>query len=244
MKRGLRVIVTILGIIIIIYGLFYCLKSNFNIGNLILLFTGVLAAGWFLVPENKLFKRLKALILAGAAVYIMIAGFIFVQGNIGGADFSEDAVIVLGCGVNGTRLSFDLRKRLVKAALYYEENPDCVICVSGGQGPQEDVTEASAMEAYLISEGIPSEKILVEDRASSTSENFRFSKIILDEYFGDEDYKTVYITNDFHSYRSGLIAKSEGFNDVCAYPSKTSCYSIIPNYMREVLAVLKTWVFG
>ena len=36
---------------------------------------------------------------------------------------------------------------------YYQENPDVVIVVTGGQGPQEDITEALAKQNNLI-EGV------------------------------------------------------------------------------------------
>ena len=39
-------------------------------------------------------------------------------------------------------------------------NYKAIIIVSGGQGPQEDITEALAMERYLKNKGIPQERII------------------------------------------------------------------------------------
>ncbi len=75
------------------------------------------------------------------------------------------------------------------------------------------------MERYLTEHGIPKEKILKEDRSTSTEENFEFSKEILDSCFED-DYTIAYITNDFHTYRSGCRAKAVGFSSVTHYGAK------------------------
>ncbi len=243
MMGKLEKAVTAAGVLLTLYAVYYSLKSNFNLGNLFILGAGLVVLFWFIVPAFKAVIFLKRLILAGAAFYIFMAGFIFFQSFGNRADFTEDAVVVLGCGVKGTRLSLDLKQRLDTALEYYENNPGCVVCVSGGQGPQEDIAEGEAMRLYLEETGVSSDRIIVEDKAASTEENFAFSKILLDDYFGG-DYSIVYITNDFHSYRAGLYAQEAGFSEARAYPSASNIRSLLPNYMREVLAVLYKWVFG
>ncbi|MCD8090440.1 MAG: YdcF family protein [Clostridiales bacterium] len=242
MMGKLEKAVTAVGAVLCLYAVFYSLRSNFNIGNLLILGAGLVFLIWPFVPENRFFTVIKRLILIGTAFYIFMAGFIFFQGQSNKADFTEDAVVVLGCGVRGTRISLDLKQRLDKAYEYYCQNPNCVICVSGGQGPQEDIAEGEAMRLYLEGLGVPAEKIIKEDKASSTKENFAFSKILLDEYFAG-DYSIAYITNDFHSYRAGLFAVDAGFSEISSYPSASNLMTFLPNYMREVLAVLYKWVF-
>ncbi|MCD8157896.1 MAG: YdcF family protein [Clostridiales bacterium] len=166
------------------------------------------------------------------------------QGKTETADFTEDAAVVLGCGVKGTKLTVNLKQRLDKVCEYYEENPNCIICVTGGRGPQEDIAEGEAMGNYLEEQGIPSEKIIRETQTSSTEENFAFSKTLLDDYFENKEYSVVYITNDFHSYRAGLYAGETSFYEVHSFSAPSSIRSLLPNYMREVLAVVEKWVFG
>ena len=96
--------------------------------------------------------------------------------------YKEDAVIVLGAGLRGENLSLILRNRLDAAVEYYNENPEAVIVVSGGQGPDEDIPEAEAMERYLYEQGVPLNKIIKEDKSTSTEENFKFSKELLETY--------------------------------------------------------------
>ncbi len=243
MKKVFKAAVTAFGCLFTLFYIICCLKSNFNLGCAIVLIFGFIITGWYLVPDNRFFRILKTIIAFGSIIYISVALFIFFNSRAHMPDYKEDAVIVLGCGVRKTTPSIDLRLRLDKAADYYDKNPDCVICVSGGQGPQEDIAEAEAMSAYLIQKGIPEYKIIEESESASTYENFLFSKSILDNFFGKTEYRIVYITNDFHSYRAGLIARKNGFTQISAYPSQTGAYMLIPNYMREVLAVFYAWVF-
>jgi uncharacterized SAM-binding protein YcdF (DUF218 family) len=71
------------------------------------------------------------------------------------------------------QLADDSLDRCVHAVRIYRANPSRTIIVSGGKvdptftGP----TLASAMREFLISVGIPAEKILVEDRSRTTYEN-------------------------------------------------------------------------
>ncbi len=233
--------VTITGVLIIIYMLLSCLMTNFALGQLLALILGVVMAMWFHVPSNAFVKIIKIFFIATALFFSVVIGIISVLPQTNKADFTEEAVIVLGCGVKGTVPTGSLVRRMDKAIEYYNYNNKALIVVSGGQGPQEDISEAQAMYDYMTSKGIPAENIVIEDRSSSTNENFEFSKKILDEKLGD-DYRTVYITNSFHSYRAGELARLNGLN-VRSYSASTAPISLLPCYLREVLAVLKLWIF-
>lgn len=80
--------------------------------------------------------------------------------------YEEQAVIVLGAGIKGNQVSRTLQLRLDKTIEYAQKNPNALIVVSGGQGPQETVTEACAMEKYLLENGIRAERILKEEQAT------------------------------------------------------------------------------
>lgn len=130
----------------------------------------------------------------------------------------------------------DLTKRLN----IQRKTPGALIIVSGGQGPQEDVTEGFAMEQYLIKKGIPQEKIIKEEKATSTYENFKFSKEILDKNLG-KTYTCAYITNHFHLYRAGKLAEETGIN-ARQIGAKMDWYFVPSCYFRETLAVIKLWI--
>lgn len=235
-------ITTAVGLILAGFMVWFSLINNFNIGIFIPMAAGLIIALWYHLPENNVIKWLKRLFIAGGVVFAAFMLFIGAMARVNSADFDEEAVIVLGCGLHGDTPSSNLIDRLTAAIDYSSKNTDAVIVVSGGQGPQEDCTETEAMYKYLVEKGVPSERIIMEDKATSTNENYRFSKEILDGIFGD-DYEVVYITNSFHSYRAGKLAELNGLN-AKAYNARTKLSSVIPNYCREVLAVIQLWVFG
>ena len=90
-------------------------------------------------------------------------------------------LIVLGCKVYGEHASRSLRERLDAALIYLEENPDSRCIVSGGMGEGEKISEAECMYRYLVKKGIDSSRIIKENKSTSTRENLRFSKKIMEE---------------------------------------------------------------
>ena len=87
------------------------------------------------------------------------------------------------------------------------------------------------------------DRILAETKSTSTEENFAFSRQILMDQGLPEDMSIVYVTNAFHCYRAGEYARRAGFVDPHALPAGISILSVLPCYLREVLAVLYYWVF-
>ena len=179
----------------------------------------------------------------GAMVVVAFVVFLLTFGSTDNVTKKEDAVIVLGAALHGERPSAVLADRLDTAVEYYQQNENAVIVVTGGKGMQENITEAAAMEKYLVNKGVPREKIIKEEKATSTFENFVYSKEILDELFEDK-YTVAYITNEYHIYRAGAIAKTTGFENFTHKHSSTRWYSLIPGTLRECLGVMKFWVFN
>lgn len=77
-------------------------------------------------------------------------------------------------------------------------NPDTVCIASGGQGDDEGISEAECIRRYLINYGIDPERVLLEDKSTSTLTNIENSLKLLPE--GAENIGIV--TNDFHIFRA------------------------------------------
>ena len=152
-------------------------------------------------------------------------------------------VIILGAGLRGSRPSSTLKGRLIAAFEYHKENPDALIVVSGGQGHDENISEALAMEQYLVSLGVPNNKIIKEEESTSTYENFMFSRKILDAHLG-KNYKIAYISNDYHVFRAGRIASDAGFENTTHIHSDTLWHSVLPGVLRECIGVMKYFILG
>lgn len=145
-------------------------------------------------------------------------------------------IIILGAQVRGRKITDSLKRRLDAAIHYLEENERTMVVVSGGRGPGEDISEADAMEQYLIEQGVAENRIRKEDQSVSTRENLSFSR-----RFIDPKHETVgIVTNNFHSYRAKLLAEQEGYAHVFSV-SASSNYVFQINYLvREFFAV---WQF-
>lgn len=145
-------------------------------------------------------------------------------------------IIVLGCRVNGTQPGVYLRSRLKKALEYLEKNPESKAILSGGQGDNEDISEAECMFNYLTEAGISKYRLIIEDKSTSTLENFRNSLDIL-ETSGISLKEITVVTNDFHEYRASEFAKRCGVT-AYSYPCRTPWIGYVPFAVREVFAVV------
>lgn len=166
-------------------------------------------------------------------------------------------MIVLGACVRGTRVTRSLAYRLKKAASYAEKHPDCMLVVSGGQGPGEDITEAQAMSSYLQKLGIAGERILLEDRSVNTKENLVFSKKVIlcherqkrnrpadQAVLVEEDLTVAICSNNFHMYRAMALAKAAGGWKVYGLAAMTDPFMWLSFTMREGAALFKEILFG
>ncbi|MCY6482852.1 YdcF family protein [Clostridium aestuarii] len=194
---------------------------------------------------NKFSKNVKKILKISIAIILMF--FISVEGLLiySGTIYDKaksDYLVVLGAGLKGERMSQALYARMIKSLEYIKENPDTMIVVSGGQGPGEYISEAEAMERFLVRNDIDKEKIIKEDKSRSTYENLKFTKEKLQKLNGNKKVSITIITNNFHVYRAKMLAKRQGFK---AYGMPASLHPLItPNYyVREFLAIIKSYFF-
>ncbi|MFC5604544.1 YdcF family protein [Sporosarcina koreensis] len=155
------------------------------------------------------------------------------------ADGSYEYAIILGAKVNGETPSLTLRYRLEEALSYAEAYPDVKFILSGGQGPDEDISEGEAMRRFLVERGVTEERLLLETESTSTYENLFYSKKLL-----PEGVKAVtIITSDFHLARARMIADSFDL-ETDALPAKTPQSVVAQQHIRERLALIKTIIVG
>lgn len=150
-------------------------------------------------------------------------------------------VMVLGCQVVGETPSYMLADRLDRALVLLEENPDAVCIVAGGQGRGESITEAEAMRRYLTQRGVSRERILIEDKSTSTAENFAYCADILKQR-GLTDGIAV-VTTEFHQYRASIYARRNGL-ETGHYSSQTEPHSLLNYWIREWAALAATALLG
>ena len=97
----------------------------------------------------------------------------------------------------GVVLSGDDGERVVLAAKLYKQKKVDYLLMTGG--PTFQTTMADQMKAYAITLGVPSKKIWMEKKASSTQENAIYSREILDQ---KHVQSILIITSKYHTRRA------------------------------------------
>ena len=110
-------------------------------------------------------------------------------------------IVVLGAGLyEDGSIRPVLEQRLQAALRLANQYPTAPIIVTGGV-PQNGITEARAMNDWLVGAGVFPGRITQEDRSNSTVQNAQFSNDILNERGATA---AVVVTNDFHLNRGVL----------------------------------------
>ena len=179
-------------------------------------------------------------VCVGAAFVLFVEGCIISGfGERGKTD--ADYIIVLGAQMKANGPSKALQYRLDEAARYLNENPDTLVIVSGGQGPDEHITEAQGMYDYLVDrKEIAPERILLEDQSENTFQNLTFSAEFLDK----EKDSVAVVSNNFHVFRAVRIARKAGYTNVCGIAARGEPFHQANNMLREFFGVVKDFLVG
>jgi len=189
---------------------------------------------------KKWLIRVGVVLIVIAIVLYIWLGKEIERGVEAKADGSANYMIILGAKVKpGGVPSLSLKSRLEVAVPYLVKYPQAKVIVSGGQGPDEDRTEASVMREYLEQNGIDATRIIEEDQSTSTYENLVFSKELLPK----ETKKITIVSNDFHLKRAKYLAESLDF-EVDVVSAKTPKSVEAKLKIRERAALLKTYIVG
>lgn len=153
-----------------------------------------------------------------------------------------DYLLILGGNVFGADTpSPQLFERMKAAANYLSEHKDVIAVPCGGcfrDGQKK--SEAAIIGDYLISQGIDPERIILEDKSTTTYENFEFGIPIIENHSGKEaeSLKIAFLSSDYHMHRAGIIAKQSGIKDVrrvsCPTPG-----SAIHRFGREYIVAFE-----
>lgn len=224
-------------------------KHISNIGNVvgfgITIFLILITLFWDYVLQLiiKLWSNIGGrilLIILAALILVTVVWCIFISIKMVSAyknyPDKETTVVVLGCKVNKDRPSKMLRHRLEAAYDYLSKNQEIKCIVSGGQGPDEKMTEAECMYNYLVDLGISPNRIIKECKATNTYENIKFSYEIIEQMDLPKDITIV--TDGFHEYRASIIAKKQNINAYSVY-AKTTKIDLPYYWLREWMGLFQ-----
>ncbi|MBB1063336.1 YdcF family protein [Limosilactobacillus fastidiosus] len=150
---------------------------------------------------------------------------------------SADYLIVLGAGLCHGKVPPVLAARLQQAISCWRLNNKSIIVVSGGLLRGAKLSEAQAMADYLISHGIPQNKILLEEQAQNTWANLQNCQKLLQKWI-KPNQKVVVVTSSFHVLRTKSYLQKLGLNWALS-PSRTPWKLQSLTVIRDYLGILR-----
>lgn len=188
-------------------------------------------------------KRTVCILTALGLAYLIVIEVPIVGAASGDGDREYDYIVVLGAAVHGDTPSLSLVERMSAARDYMQAHPQTIAIVSGGQGSDENVSEAAAMTAWLTANGIDKSRIIAEDKATTTLENLEYSFKIICSRGDDPNDSCAVVTSEYHIYRAKLLAQSLDVS-VGSVAAHTTYAPIMINYfIREAFGVTYQLVF-
>lgn len=148
---------------------------------------------------------------------------------------SPDVLLILGCRVKGDTPEETLQMRINKAAEYLKDNKRVVAIACGGIVHDDQTkSEAQAIFEGLTQQGVEAERIILEDKSTTTKENFLNAKKIIDSM--GENLSVAMLSSEFHLMRAGLLAKKCGL-DVTTVAAPSPKELRTKNYIRELFCL-------
>lgn len=151
-----------------------------------------------------------------------------------------DYLIVMGAAVYGTQPSDVLQRRIDAAYEYLQNNPGTKVVGTGGRGAEGELSEGECIAMELQKMGIAPDRVLFEDRSSTTVENIKFA---LDK-IPDDSGSIAVVSSGFHIFRSKYILSC--YTDAEVYGVAAPGISLLtPHYVvRELVVFVADAVLG
>ena len=175
---------------------------------------------------------LRGAVVLLSAVILFFCGKVITGGIIHTAG-RADYAIVLGLALENGEPAPDLLARLDAAGAYLEKYPDSKLVLTGGNADESGRTEADVMRDILAEQGVPESRLILEDRAETTQENFRNIAEMI-----SKDEPVVLVSSDYHMDRAARNAGKAGFPHVMRLPAPSGFFAYGTNMLSEVVADL------
>lgn len=188
----------------------------------------------------KKIVKILSIVLAVVIGYFVLTASIYMPFVIKDAKtaYNDDCdyLMILGNQVIGEDTPSPLMlDRVGRATEYAKENEDCILVVCGGITTDEQIISEAALMAKLLSEnGINSDRIILEDKSTTTFENFEFARKVIEEHSEKniKDVNVAFLSSDYHIHRASVIAEHFGFTDI-GKVSAVSEEGFIKSLVRE-----------
>ena len=184
----------------------------------------------------KIVFQITVAVLILALLAMLITGCLIMFKGMG-TKGTFTYLIILGNKIEGSEPSPLLSDRIAAAAKYMQANPDVIAIATGYQSEGADISEAQCIFNQLTALGIDPQRILMDEQATSTAENFRYSLELLEKELGFLPQNIGVLSSEFHLLRSSMIAKSYGLDPVTIPAATTDTKAFMTYFVREIFMV-------
>lgn len=154
-----------------------------------------------------------------------------------------DAALVLGSTVVRGEPSPIFKDRLTTAADLFQKGSVSAVVISGGPTSDGEPSEGESGGRYLLSLGVPADRILQEREARSTRENL----LLGSQEISKHGMRTWIVVSDrFHLRRAELLARELGMPFACVAVADrgTSDLPFLLSESRKVLFMRMMWLIS
>ena len=206
----------------------------------LILFSTDLRFGFLTGLRHKALKFagwiLRIIVIALSALIIALCAKVVIGGLINTAK-DADNVIVLGMALQNGKPTKDLTYRLDTARKYLDKNPSATLILTGGNPDDNGLTEAAVMRDLLTEQGVPEDKMILEDKAQTTSDNFINVARML-----DPSAPIILVSSNYHMDRAVQTAADAGFTDCLRLPAPSEPLQYGANVMWEVILDINSMI--
>ena len=189
--------------------------------------------GLFTLPHSLLLRiigwALRIVVIAGTLAVLFFAGKV-VSGSLVNTASEAKNVLVLGMALEKGKPNADLMYRLDTARMYLDAHPDAALILTGGNADEEGRTEAAVMRELLTEKGVPADKLILEDKAEDTRENFLNTARMI-----PPAEPVVLISSSYHMERAVRVAGEAGFTDIRRLPAPSDPIMYPANVLWEII---------
>ena len=184
----------------------------------------------------KIAFQIVVAVLIVALLAMLVTGSLILFRGFGSKD-PFTYLIVLGAKVEGAEPSPLLNDRINAAAKYMEENPHVIAIATGYRAEEAEISEAQCIYNGLTERGISPDRILMDDHATSTRENFQHALQLLEKELGRVPRNIGVLSSEFHLLRAKMIAKDHGIDAITIAAHTSDSKAFMTYFIREIFMV-------
>ncbi len=180
-------------------------------------------------------KSFKALLGAGILLPVFAFTLKEAQASKGNAEGDKDYLLILGYKLHADEAQPMLKMRCAKAAEYLTKHENTVAIACGGiTDKNQTKSEAQVIKELLVANGIDEKRIILENKSTTTAENFYNAKKIIN----NPNAQLALLSSDFHLLRASMLAKKCGLNNIQTVSAAT------PHEMRTLCFIREFFAFS